>query len=359
MPKGIAIVYNEPRPSRYDNHKETRAVTGILACVDTVRQALLKLNYRVSVVPLSPPREGLRETLGALEEAIVFNLFEGFPGEPETEALVPEIFSEAGKVYTGCPAATLRASLDKFGVKKSLRAAGIPTPDFQLLSPQKMHLFRLGFPAIVKPGREDASHGITPASVVNDLPSLQQQVKTVYENYGSQAIVEEFIGGREFNVTVLGNTRPEVLPASEIVYTLPPGMPPILTYEAKWEPESIYYRGTQAVCPAKITARQREAIRNTAIAVYHRLDCSGYARVDMRLDRKDRINVIEINPNPDISPGAGMALQAAAAGMSYTKLIEKIIKFAWDREKYELKNSPRIGFRQNRLIADIKKHAGV
>lgn len=359
MPKSIAIVYNEPQPSYYDITHKMKAVLGVLPCVDAVRQALLKLNYNVTVVPLSPPRESLRNTLDSLDADLVFNLFEGFPGEPETETLVPGILSEIGKPYTGCSAATLRIALDKFGLKKSLRATGIPTPDFQLLSPQKIHLFRLRLPCIVKPCREDASHGITPESVVNDVSSLQQRVKTIYDNYHNQALVEEFINGREFNATVIGNTRPEVLPASEIVYTLPPEMPAILTYEAKWEPDSLYYKHTKAVCPAKITAKERESIHKIALAAFRLLDCSGYIRVDMRMDSEGKINIIEINPNPDISPGAGVALQAAAAGMNYTQLIDKIIKLALDRKKYESKNTSHISFRQNRLITNIEKHTRI
>jgi len=340
MPKSIAIVYNETQPSYYDKTGEKKAVLSVLSCVDAVQQALLKRNYTVTVVPLSPPRESLRKTLDSLDADLVFNLFEGFPGEPETETLVPGILSEIGKPYTGCLAATLRTALDKFGVKKSLRATGIPTPDFQLLSPQKIHLFRLSLPCIVKPSHEDASHGITPVSVVNDISSLQERVKTVFDNYHNQALVEEFIGG-------------------EIVYTLPPGMPPILTFEAKWEPDSVYYKNTQVVCPAKITAKERESIRKTALAAYRLLGCSGYARVDMRMDSESVINVIEVNPNPDISPGAGVALQAVAAGMNYTQLVEKIIKLALDRGKYESKNTSYISFRQNRLITNIKKHTRI
>lgn len=359
MPKSVAIVYNEPQPSRYDKNKETKAVAGVLPCVDAVKQALARLGYSVAVVSLLPPRESLRKTLDSLDADIIFNLFEGFPGEPATEALVPEILAETGKAYTGCPAAALRKALDKSGAKKSLIAAGIPTPDFQLLSPQKMPLFRLNFPCIVKPCREDASHGITPESVVNDLASLEQRVKTIYESYGSQAIVEELISGREFNATVMGGVRPEVLPVSEIAYTLPPEMPPVLTYEAKWEPESAYYKNTQVVCPARITGGERESLQKTALAAYRRLGCEGYARVDMRMDGASEINIIEVNPNPDISPGAGVARQAAAAGMSYEKLIYKIIKLGLERQKHECKNTPHISFRQNRLIANIKKHARI
>jgi D-alanine-D-alanine ligase len=111
-------------------------------------------------------------------------------------------------------------------------------------------------------------------------------------------------------------------------------MPAILTFEAKWEPDSIYYKGTKAVCPAKITHRQQASIHDTALAAYRLLDCSGYARVDMRMDKKGDFNVIEVNPNPDISPEAGAARQAAAAGMSYVRFIETITKLALERKRH-------------------------
>jgi D-alanine-D-alanine ligase len=338
VPDSIAVVYGEMQSSHYEKTGENKAVLSVLDCVDAVQEALLKLRYRVTAVPLSPPPESLRSTLGSLDAGLIFNLFEGFPGEPETEALVPEILSELEMPCTGCPARALRTALDKFALKKLLRATGIPTPDFQLLSPQKINLFRLKFPCIVKPYREDASHGITPESVVNDIPSLRERVKTIYDNYGNQAIVEEFLSGREFNATVIGGKSPEVLPVSEIVYTLPAEMPAILTFEAKWEPDSIYYRNSRAICPAKITAEERASICKISLAAFNILGGSGYARVDMRSDSRNIINVIEVNPNPDISPGAGVALQAAAAGMNYTRLIERIVRLALDGKRNGTKN---------------------
>ena len=222
-----------------------------------------------------------------------------------------------------------------------------------------MHLFRLKLPCIVKPCNEDASHGITADSVVNDVSGLQERVKAVYDSYGAQVLVEEFISGREFNATVIGNNRPEVLPPSEIVYTLPPAMPPLLTFEAKWEPDSVYYKNTQVVCPAKITGGERESIRKTALTTFRLLDCTGYARIDMRMDSDCKINVIEVNPNPDISPGAGVALQAAAAGMNYEKLVDRIIKLASDRKGNEYKHTSYINFRQDRFTENTQKYARI
>jgi D-alanine-D-alanine ligase len=359
MRKRIAIVYNRPRPSRYDITHELKAVLGVLPCVTAVHRALIELGHSVTIIPLSPPGEQVRSTIYSLDAGLVFNLFEGFPGEPETETLVPEICSELGLPYTGCPASTLRIALDKVELKKILIKAGIPTPDFQLLSPQKMNIFRLKYPCIVKPVGEDASHGINAESVVNDFSSLEKRVKAISDSYGEQALVEEYIDGREFNVTILGNARFTILPVSEIVYSLPPELPRILTFDAKWEPDSVYYKGTESVCPARISHQEQVAIHKTALAAFRLIGGSGYARVDMRMDSNGVINVIEINPNPDISPDAGIVRQAATAGMKYTRFIDEIVKIALGKKKNDSKNKARIIRGQSGITAAIKKHTRV
>jgi len=324
----VAIVYNEPSPCHYQAVREEKAALGVLDEVEAVHQALLELGYLVFRIPLVPQLEQVREKLKNLEADLVFNLFEGFCGYPETEAQVPEILSELGVPYTGNSGAVLKLALDKAKTKAILQAAGIHTPRCQMLSPETLSLFQLSYPCIVKPCGEDASHGLSESSVVNDFASLEKQVIAVSNYYRGGALVEEFIDGREFNATVLGNTGGTVLPVSEIVYSLPRGMPRILTFAAKWEPDGLYFQGTKAICPARVPLRDRKHIADTALAVYWLLGCRGYARVDMRLDREGRLNVIEVNPNPDISPGSGAARQAEAAGMTYTRFINEIVLLA-------------------------------
>jgi D-alanine-D-alanine ligase len=357
MRKSITIVYNQLLPSRHEKTYDGKAVLGVLLCVTAVNRALIELGHYVTVIALSPPYEQVRNILTSLDTDLVFNLFEGFPDEPQTEAIVPEILTEVGIAFTGCPAPVLRLALDKAGAKKLLIAEGIPTPDFQVLNPRKMNIFRLKYPCIVKPLGEDASNGITAESVVNDFASLEKRVKAVSDLYDGQALVEEYIGGREFNVTVIGNTRYNVLPASEIVYSLPLEMPALLTFEAKWEPDSVYYQETNVVCPADITHKEQISVYEMALASCHLLGCSGYARVDMRLDEKQNLNVIEVNPNPDISPEAGAARQAAAAGMSYTKFIDTIVRLALEKKRYGRKDSRHECRRQASAGAYSKTHA--
>lgn len=331
MRRRIAIVYNEPYPSRYDVLGETKAVLGVLEAVAAVRQALLEISHQVVLVPLVPPLEQADKNLRDLDTDLVFNLFEGFPDDPETEAIVPEVLSTRGISCTGCSAAALRLALDKAKVKVMLQAAGVPTPDFQLLNPGTLRLFRLGYPCIVKPCSEDASHGLSADSIVNDGIALAKQVSFISNTYKGDVLVEEFIDGREFNATVLGNSAGTVLPVSEITYTLPAAMPRLLTFSAKWEPDSLYFQGTKAICPANVGAEERQRITETALAAFKLLGGEGYARVDMRADQAGQMNVIEVNPNPDISPGAGAILQAAAAGMPYTQFIQKIVELALEK----------------------------
>jgi D-alanine-D-alanine ligase len=333
----IAVVYNEPVKSRYNQRGEQAAVSGVLEAVEAVEDALLKLGYGVVKVPLTPPLHHTRQMLGILEADLVFNLFEGFAGHPETEADFAEILSALEIPFTGCPAAALKLALDKARTKAFLKSAGISTPDFQLLRPETLSSFHLRYPCIVKPRREDASHGLSAQNVVQDFASLEKQVTAVSRYYGGQALVEHFIDGREFNVTVLGDA---VLPVSEIYYALPRGEPRLLTFAAKWQPDSDYFKGTKVVCPAEIGDRERGNINQTALKVFGLLGCRGYSRVDMRLDEAGQLNVIEANPNPDISPGSGSARQAEAAGMAYPQFIDKIVKLSLEKREDDGQDTP-------------------
>jgi D-alanine-D-alanine ligase len=326
----IAIVYNKPEVSRYSSRGEDTAVLGVLESVEAVNKALIELKHDVVLLPLSPNDE-IKNLLASLNADLLFNLFEGFCGFPETEALVPDFAEELKIPYTGCPGSVLRLALDKAKAKTLLKSAGIRTPSGQVLNPATVADFKLTYPCIVKPRAEDASHGLSDLSVVEDFAGLQRQVTTISAAYGGEALVEEFVGGREFNATVMGNTQYTTLPPSEIVYTLPEGMPKLLTFAAKWDIGTVYYLNTQLTCPAKISPAEKLDINRTIVKVYKLFGCKGYARVDMRLGKDGRVNVIEVNPNPDISPGTGASRQADAAGMTYARFMDKIINFAFER----------------------------
>jgi D-alanine-D-alanine ligase len=355
----IAVVYNQPTYCRYHSAGEEAAVTGVLNAVEAVCCALQELDYEVIRVPLAPPVEQAKDQLCKLDADLVFNLFEGFCGYPETEAEIPDILSALGMPYTGSPGKTLRLALDKVKTKILLKTSGINTPEFQLLDTSEIAAFHLSYPCIVKPPAEDASHGLSESSVVYGLASLKEQVACINNIYGSPALVEEFIDGREFNITVMGNSSLIALPISEIEYSLPQGSPRILTFDAKWQPDSLYFKGTSVVCPAEIGAEVKSQIRETSIDSFCLLGCHGYARVDMRLDDCGWLYVIEVNPNPDISPGSGAVRQAAAAGLSYTQFIEKIVGLALKKEEDDIQYSANGKRRQASLDGDTAEYTRV
>ncbi len=331
MPVSVAIIYNQPAASPYCDRNEQAAEDGVLVEVAAVEKALHSLGYVIQKIPLALPLEEAYDKLSQLKADIVFNLFEGFGGYPETEALIVEQLEILKFRYTGSPSETLRLALDKAATKKILQEAGIRTPAFQLLDEATLCDFHLSFPCIVKPNAEDASHSLNAKSVVNDYDSLKKMVLEISKMYGKKALVEEYIDGREFNMTVMGNVILTPLPVSEIRFTLPEGMPKILSYQAKWDTESIYYKGTLPQCPADIAPDTRRDIIEAGLQAYAITGCCGYARIDMRMDASECIYVLEVNPNPDISPDAGAAIQAAAGAMSYNEFIQKIVQLAMER----------------------------
>jgi D-alanine-D-alanine ligase len=250
----ITVVYNLPEFSYYDTAGEREAVEGVVVEAAAVQQALENLGFETSCLGLGLPPEDAGHDLENLETDLVFNLFEGFAGHPGSETDIPQLLTDLGIRYTGCPPQALRSGLNKAETKRILGAGGVRTPRAQVLSADTVSRFNLDFPCIVKPAGEDASHGITEESVVYNYQSLQNRLEKVYNLYkNSEILVEEYISGREFNATVIGNTIPRVLAVSEIVFSLPPGMPEIITYEGKWNKDSVYYRGTTPVCPAELT----------------------------------------------------------------------------------------------------------
>ncbi|MFA5400163.1 MAG: ATP-grasp domain-containing protein [Dehalococcoidia bacterium] len=328
MPLRIAIIYNDPPGQVIIPNGEEEATTGVLEEVVAVKKALISRGHEIEKVPLRPPLEGVPHVLRNIQADVIFNLFEGFEDQPHSEPVVARMMEDMGLSFTGNPSSVLDLTLDKAAFKNVLRDAGIETPDFMVLTPADVRDFRLRFPCIVKPRDEDASHGLSPENVVSDMEQLKEQVVRISSRFRGSALVEEFIDGREFNASILGNSVHELIEISEIVYTLPPGLPRILTFDSKWYEETDYYINTAVSCPAEVDADLRERITKTVLASCRAAGCRGYARVDMRQDVDGSIKVLEVNANPDITPELGIALQADVRGMTYADLMQKIVDLA-------------------------------
>jgi D-alanine-D-alanine ligase len=328
MSPKVAIIYNEPTGDLSPPTPESESVVGVLEEVVAVHKGLLEAGYEVQRVPLRLPLQSVPAAIQAIQADVIFNLFEGFENDPQSEPVVANIMEEMGIKFTGNSSHTLSLTLDKANFKQLLKKSGVKTPDFAVLTSSTLDEFNLNFPCIVKPRDEDASNGLTVDNVVNDMQQLKTMVERICGRFRGSALVEEFIGGREFNASVLGNENLSLVEISEITYSLPPGLPHILTFESKWFEETDYYKGTGVCCPAKINDDLRAEITQTVLKSCKAAGCRGYARADMRQDRDGTIKVLEVNANPDVTPELGIALQASTRGMSYSQLMKKIVELA-------------------------------
>jgi D-alanine-D-alanine ligase len=263
-------------------------------------------------------------------EGVVFNLCESFRGSNLAHANMPALLELLGVAYTGSGPLACGLTTHKSLVKALLSGMGLPTPR-GLLAPRGRDpvtlpgLETLAFPLIVKPALEDASVGIDEASVVDDRKTLAARVGYVHDRYAQDAVVEEYIDGREINSAVIGNDPPTPLPLSEIVFTYPEGKRRVVGYRSKWVHDSFEYQNTKGVCPAPVEPAVEERIKELSVAAFRATGCRDYARVDFRLDHQGRPWILEVNANPDITDGAGLARAARGSGRGYDGLIQVII----------------------------------
>jgi D-alanine-D-alanine ligase len=264
---------------------------------------------------------------------VVFNLCESVYGNSCWEMNIPALLELFQIPYTGSPPLTLGLCQDKGRVKDILISQGIQTPRYQILDRSSAPIQVSLFPMIVKPLHEDGSLGISKESVVFDERALKKQIRYILDRYDQPALVEEFIDGRELNVSLLEtNGKTNVLPISEIDYSeFPEGIPKICGYEAKWMPESLEYQRSKPICPASLKEGVEKEIESIASRVFSLFRCRDYARVDLRVSDEDKIYVIEVNPNPDISPQSGLTRSIKAQGMTYAEFIGNLLERALQR----------------------------
>jgi len=279
---------------------------------------------------------------GALEEFrphVCFNLLVEFLGAAHYDQNVVSYLELHRTPYTGCNPLGLTLARDKALTKKVLAHHGIPVPRFAVFARGKRvrRPSDLEFPLFVKSLNEEASWGISRASIVRDDRRLAERVAYVHEHVGSDAIAEEYVEGRELYVGVLGNERLRTFPIWELcIPNLPKGAPRIATRRVKWDiayQKRLGVENRRAALSAELEAR----IARMARAVYQALGLSGYARLDLRMRPDGRLYVLEANPNPDLTYGEDFAESAEAGGLGYEELLGRIVNLgisypaAWKR----------------------------
>lgn len=294
--------------------------------------ALGEVGHPVTFLPVTDASFPGRLRSVPAREHVVLNWCEAVPGIPHSEALVAAVMESMNLVYTGSDPAVLALSEDKHRVKGILLDAGIPTPGWTTFHKPERGRWRC-YPAIVKAAHEHCSEGLTPESVVMTEEEMVQRIEFVLDTYGQPALVEDFVDGREFHVSLWGNGRIEMLPAAEMDFSSF-GNPRerLCTYDAKFVPGSKHYKGIKTLLPAPLDEAMYRDLERIAVSAYRSIGCRDYGRIDIRL-REGIFYVLDVNPNADISADASMACAAELLGYSYGEMGSRLVSLAAERHR--------------------------
>jgi D-alanine-D-alanine ligase len=304
-----------------------------------VAHVLRKVGYRVTVVSLANDLFAFQRRLRRLRPDVVFNQYDDVVHGAFYEMRVAALIQMMGFPMTGSPALALGLGRYKHMCSSLLHGAGIPVP------PHTELLERVGdvdrrpfeFPLIVQPSHEHAGVGLDRHSVVRTKKDLRHKVREILQTFAQPALVQRFLPGREFSVSLLGGRKLRVLPLAEVDYSeLPPEIPPIMSYAAKWMETSVEYRKTRVICPAEVEPELARDISAIAMHAFRALGGWGYGRVDIRLDENRRPHVLDVNCNSSIEEGVALARSAEKTGIEYPQLLRQIVKIALEGPPFDV-----------------------
>jgi D-alanine-D-alanine ligase len=334
----VALTYNLKRGETDETQEPPSSISNVQAEWDdseTIEAVVSALRERHEVIPIEAG-DGAFEALRRERPEIVFNIAEGAYG-PCREGHIPSILEYLNIPYTASDPLTLNICLDKARAKEILAFHGLPTARFRVVAEKSFSFNSLHYPLVVKPLYEGSSIGIMDNSLVRSRQEMRERVSWLLDRYTEPALVEEYLPGREFTVAIVGNgEEARCLPIVEIKFdSLPSGVNPIYSFEAKWiwddskSPLEIFE------CPAKLSAELQAEIERICLQAYRVLRCRDWCRIDVRLDANHRPHVLELNPLPGILPrpeqNSCLPKAARAAGMDYNQLINTVLDIGCKR----------------------------
>jgi D-alanine-D-alanine ligase len=319
----IGILYNQPIPP---GHDFSEASIDVLTQVEAVKSALAEIGCSFARIPFTSDLNGAVKKLAEEKPDAIINLCESVDEDPHFCGHPAAVLELLHIPFSGSPSLALMLTTDKLLSKHLLASAGIKTPAFSAYDGEGIPgPDDTRYPVIVKPRFQDASVGIDQDSIFRSHSMLRENLEKMYERYGP-LLIEEYIEGREFNVSLLGFPEPAVLPIAEIVFEeFPPDLFRIVGYRAKWDTSSFEYHHSPRTFP-KLPDSLRKCLESIALQCFNLFSLRDYARVDMRVDSRGEIFVLEANANPCLSPDAGFAAAAEQHGLNYTELIERLIR---------------------------------
>jgi D-alanine-D-alanine ligase len=295
---------------------------------DVLRTLRDELGHEVHPLGIKDDLAGIRQANEELKPHIAFNMLEAFHEVGTFDQNVVSYLELLRLSYTGCNPRGMLLARDKALSKKLLHYHRVPLPEFAVVARSRKPRLpkRLTFPLIVKPLTQESSIGIAQASVVPDDAKLRERVQFIHESIRTDAIIEQFVEGRELYCGIIGNQRVQILPVWEMTFAkMPESQHRIATERVKWNAKYQVKMGIDTGPAAGLPEGVTEQIRHITRRVYKILELSGYARIDLRLDETGRVYVLEANPNPQIARKEDFAESAASAGLPYPALLQRIL----------------------------------
>lgn len=329
----VTSLYNYIPELPYKDETANITIDGAKDDAIYVADALKECGYQTDIFELNPETQS---QLTSVKTDIFFNLCDGIGDIPGTEPDVPKVLDELGLKYTGAGEKGMIVTTSKAKTKEVFEQMGAKTPKYWVMSetPDKEPTDIL-YPLLIKPEGQDCSIGITQDSVVENFEQLKREVKKITESYSGAALVEQYIDGREINLTLVDNgDRLRMLPISEIIFGESfdnSKDKKIVDFDAKWSEDTANYQNTYGVCPADLPEELVKHIEKLALKIYPEVGAQDYARIDIRLDKDLTPYFLEVNVNPDLSPGMGASRSAQAVGWEYPEFLSQIVRFALAR----------------------------
>jgi D-alanine-D-alanine ligase len=325
----ILVLFDGISPTSLDQDFSKEMKTKDWKTEADVMAALGALGHTAEHLGIFDDVDLLRQKLETFKPHVLFNLVERFKGNTAFDQNIVSFLEMQGLPFTGCGATGLTLCKHKGISKKILGYHRIRVPNFAVI-PRARRIARpkqLQFPIVVKPVKEEASHGIAQASFVETDEQFRERVAFIHEKHDSDAIAEEYIEGRELYVSVMGNLRLDVFPIRELIFReVPPNEPKMATYRAKWDEEYRKRWGLENQFADGLDPGLTAQIEQTCKRIYRLLTIDGYARLDLRLTAANQIYFIEANPNPILADDEDFALSAGKAGLPYPQLIDRIVR---------------------------------
>lgn len=327
----VLALFDAISPTTIDQDLSEEFMTEDWKTEVNVLEALRALGHETQHIAIYDDLDLLRQKMQGFQPDVIFNLADQFKNNRAFDQNIVSFLEMNGVPFTGCGSTGLTLCKHKGISKKILSYHRIHTPAFVILGRGKRiaRPAKLRFPILVKPLKEEASLGISQASFVSNDEQFRERVQFIHERYANDVIAEEYIGGRELYVSLLGNQRLQEFPIRELVFKqVPPDEPKIATYKAKWDDEYRERWGLKNQFAEDLDPAVVREIQHTCKRIYRLLTLDGYARMDLRLTPDNRIYFIEANPNPILASDEDFALSAQKAGLSYPQLIERIVRYA-------------------------------